>query len=390
MVYRDYVSFVERTGHQPVRMIVERNIKEVAERIEQIAYDLLVLIQRHWRGVIARRTVSYFKTEIIRIRQYEVAQVLKIQRVYRGYHCRLTPHRILKAVLFDESIMDKYIEEEFKKKIISAKKDLDQLILVNYRDERRKEATLRYTSRIKSPRAYDGKKMKAYSASCYGETYLEKHVIKSVRDEREAVVVKDKQHREEHERKLFIMKRIAEYGPKGFGMRSVPCAPPHRLATVIGSMNSSLSSMNTSLSQQSVTSVSTRRGGMGGIIESSRSRGMRAYFSQELQKIVGKEIEYVTHDHSRKDLLSRFKEYNKSTVSVEDGSITSGSSSSSRLLIKKCYKYPSYVTDLPNDLLRDEVDDLVSSHNKQLEDGKRRRKNRGRETASAAAIIASS
>lgn len=79
----NYVAFVERTGYQPVRMIVEMNIKELAKRIETLAHAMLALIQRQWRGVMARRSVAYFRIELIRLRQYEVSFALKIQRAYR-------------------------------------------------------------------------------------------------------------------------------------------------------------------------------------------------------------------------------------------------------------------------------------------------------------------
>jgi hypothetical protein len=58
------VDFVERTGHQPVRSVVEQNIQDVCQRIQDAAHTLLVLIQRQWRGVQARRTVAWFRIEM--------------------------------------------------------------------------------------------------------------------------------------------------------------------------------------------------------------------------------------------------------------------------------------------------------------------------------------
>lgn len=341
MIYADYVDFVARTGHQPVRMIVETNIREVAERILLVAYEFLVLIQRQWRGVMARRTVSYFKTELIRIRQYEVAQIMKIQRVYRAYHARLNLIPLSKVKSFDASIEQRYINQRNQKKSDQAKKDLNNLLMVNYVEERRKEATLRYTGRIRGPSDYDGRKMRAYSASCYAETYLSDHVVKAVREERESKMGEERIRGVNYQRKVFILGRIAESGPMGYGKRSEPSLPPPRPQTTLLQSSvqpsSVLSLSTTSMSKEQLRerTISTRV-----VLESGRSRGMRYYFAEELASLMDLQINFVAHDFTRRGLLGRFKEHNASS--------------------RKGFAYPRSVTHLEADTLEDEEQAMVA------------------------------
>jgi hypothetical protein len=72
-------------GYDPPRIVVERNIAELATRILARQRVLAILIQRLWRGVMARRIVKYFKTEVVRLRQYAWGKVLRLQRLYRGH-----------------------------------------------------------------------------------------------------------------------------------------------------------------------------------------------------------------------------------------------------------------------------------------------------------------
>ena len=65
-VFRDYVGFCERTGFAPPRMVVEKNIAELSRRITARKNELLTLVQRMWRGVMARRIVNFFRLEVVR------------------------------------------------------------------------------------------------------------------------------------------------------------------------------------------------------------------------------------------------------------------------------------------------------------------------------------
>ena len=56
------------------------------------------------------------------------------------------------------------------------------------------------------------------------------------------------------------------------------------------------------------SSISHHR--MGPDLESSRSKGMRIYFEQEMRDLTRSVITRITHDHTRRDLLGRFTQYN--------------------------------------------------------------------------------
>ncbi len=89
MVFKNYMELVEKTGYQPPRQIVEVNIKEISVRILRRKGELIILVQRRWRGFMARRIVKFYRTEISRMFQYKVSRAMKIQRVFRGHFARL-------------------------------------------------------------------------------------------------------------------------------------------------------------------------------------------------------------------------------------------------------------------------------------------------------------
>lgn len=60
-VFRDYVGFCSRTGFMPPRFTVEANIAELSRRITARKNELTTLVQRIWRGLMARRIVKVSK-----------------------------------------------------------------------------------------------------------------------------------------------------------------------------------------------------------------------------------------------------------------------------------------------------------------------------------------
>lgn len=328
------MEFIERTGHQPVRMVVEQNIRDLSNRIREVAYNLLVLIQKLWRGIMARRSVAYFRTEIVRLRQNDVAYVLKIQRAYRGHASRRLHVPRLVEKHTNQSLLDSYLTEKNKAHSASVRQNLNNRILLEYRNERRNEATLRYTSRIHPPSAYDGKKMKAFASSCYFQEEVSKRISHSIKVEEEHKNRNASNRKESKNRKHFIVSRIREYGPKGFGLRGEPRPPPPRYRT----MSSSISSNMCSDSNEKVSES----------FESSRSRGMRAYFQDELKKLVEEEVRFATHNFERLNLLSRFRDFNTNKSN------------------KNQYIFPAtLMSDSLKELLNDDEDQyLMSLHNK--------------------------
>jgi hypothetical protein len=86
MLYDDYLGLCEKQGFTPPRMTVEQNVAMVHERIMERKDYLLTLVQRLWRAVMARRSVKFLKTQVIRIFQYLISRVMIIQRIYRAHH----------------------------------------------------------------------------------------------------------------------------------------------------------------------------------------------------------------------------------------------------------------------------------------------------------------
>ena len=300
---------MERTGHQPVRMVVEHNIQDLANRIREVAYDLLVLIQRRWRGIMARRSVAYFRTEIVRLRQNDVAYVLKIQCMYRGHRTRrfLIPKLI--ETQTHQNILATYSKEQHVNHEAISRQALNNRILLEYKTARRDEATLRYTGRIRLASDFNGRKMKAYESSCYFNDDISKRVVQSVRSDEERKKLENMSRDNNRNRKQFIVSRIREYGPRGFGLRSMPRPPPPRI--------------NVMPSSSLFSNVSSRAKDFDGesdaiVFESSRSRGMRAYFCDELAKLVQEEIETATHNFHRPNLLSRLKDFNRNKTAKSE------------------------------------------------------------------------
>lgn len=338
-MYDNYVEFVERTGHQPVRMVVEQNIQDLANRIREVAYDLLVLIQKRWRGIMARRSVAYFRTEIVRLRQNDVAYVMKIQRMYRGHWCRRFQIPKLTETQAYKDILASYLREQHAAHEATFRRDLNNRILVEYRTARRNEATLRYTSRIRPASDFNGRKMKAYESSCYCSDDVTKRVVQSIRIDEERNESENRARGKDRIRKQFIASRIREYGPRGFGLRSEPRPSPPRIHT-----------MSSSLCSNVAREHDYGKGFNTAALESSRSRGMRAYFHDELMKLVEDEMQLAAHNFDRPNLLSRFQEFNKNKTA------------------KNAYVFPQHLmTESVKELLKEDEDqDMRSTHRKRV------------------------
>ena len=107
LLYQDYVLLCARTGFQPPRVMVEENILEIFTRIMIRKDELVTTVEKRWRGLMCRRIVVFFRTELVRLRNWVFSRVLKIQRIYRGHVGRLIM-RSFKAKLTYEDRMSKY------------------------------------------------------------------------------------------------------------------------------------------------------------------------------------------------------------------------------------------------------------------------------------------
>jgi hypothetical protein len=88
-LFDDYLELAARTGFLPPRSLVEANIKEVAQRVQEIERELATRVQRRWRGILVRRALIVFFNERRRLRELRNAMVFRIQRTFRGWSARL-------------------------------------------------------------------------------------------------------------------------------------------------------------------------------------------------------------------------------------------------------------------------------------------------------------
>jgi hypothetical protein len=314
MLYANYIDFVRKTGFQPHRKRVEDNVQEIARRIIARQNILIVLVQRRWRGYMARRIVRYFRTEISRLFQFRVARVMKIQRVYRGHAARLGIPVLIRH-WERERVMADYLTTSKDDDIEARRQKAASQVMGFYSVERNEEKTCRYTSRIAGPEHYGMKKMIAFADSPYADERLNQQTSKLMSIEYIYIKRERDARDKEHNRKIFMENRIAEVGPLGFGFRSVPMINPpcdyyydakvteHDLGLDVQS------STGININYSMLTNVATGTQTLSHIT-SSRSRSFRIYFSGELKQIAAAIVERMQHEFSHPGLGNRFKDFN--------------------------------------------------------------------------------
>lgn len=364
LLYEDYVNLAARTGFQPARLLVERNIAEIAKRIFDRQNELVTLVQKRWRGVMTRRIVKLYRIEKIRLRQWHVSFIQKIQRAFRGHLSRLKIP-IFKDKWFRDHIMNKYLDEKEEKKRNQDKKwhrDKTQLL---YLKQRKEEFTARVTGKIdENATEYNGKKMIYFDSTCYSDDHLKSNIIQFVENEVHEIEREKNIEQMKRDRKQFIVNRIQEHGPKGYGKRGYHYskaginAPPPQNDVKAFLKNSSTNYRKNILTKEFVSEktriknlnkrlkldeeVSLRK------VPSSRSKGMNKLFESELTDIINKEIEKASHDFTKKNLLSRFREHRESTG------------------IRNNYKYPSSVYEDPMKWLNEDIDVTIQYQDTQM------------------------
>lgn len=286
VLFDDYVLLCERTGFIPPRNVVEANIKEMAERIIRRKHEIIAIIQKNWRRVMARRVVRYYKSEVIRLRQTNFSKIMIIQRAYRGFIGRMFCTK-LRADTLREKFMDDY-QDFAQAKLL--KKQFDKIKVKTksaYIKEMAEEKTARLTRRIDLAEDHDDRKLKAWSASCYADDRLPKMIDQLYDVEFMKINEQKLKAEEERTRKLYLRNRIEEHGPTGFGDRGFIKEKP----------------------LLDVESWETRKI-LGDIVMSSRSKGMDRYFKNEMTDLVNKLAERAMHNFEGRDLRNRFKQYN--------------------------------------------------------------------------------
>ena len=315
LLYANYLELVKKTGFTPPRKLVEDNIAEIARRVLARQNQLIVLVQRRWRGFMARRIVRYFRTEISRLFQFRVARVMKIQRVYRGHAVRLSIPRLI-AEWERRATMDDYLLGAQDAQLQRTRYKAAEQVMGFYRTERSEEKTARYTSRVAAAHHCGNKKMAAFWESPYADDRLGQQTDKllgieygQVRREKDAWTA-------QMDRRVFMENRIAERGPAGFGLRSVPMLrPPSSFYydTVPSAVDLGLdaeASAGINIGASFLASVSASVDTLSSA-RSSRSRSFRIYFQEELSYIAQMVVERAQHDFSKPGLALRFRNFNE-------------------------------------------------------------------------------
>lgn len=402
LLFEDYINLASRSGFNPPRFLVERNIVEIAKRIRERENYLIRLVQKRWRGVMTRRIVKLYRKEVFRLRQWQINFVMKIQRLYRGFYCRL--HILPKYKKYHEkkSLRSKYVEERNLQKFHQAQANTREKLMALYNRERGMEFTARVTSKIDDMSTSDGKKMQLFKDSCYGDDTVRDEVVHILTTEYKQVGIENTAKDNMRNRKQFLMNRIAETGPKGFGSRAIAhsrlgvnAIPLHKhssgflVVTQQNILNEKQIELQKQMEKEKKKSISQVRKinrassrvlekshSMAGIGETesvsisssvasdqatpenapyrifppSRSRGMSHLFQQELQDIVQVEISNARHTFAKKDLKSEFQAHN--------------SKEGSRL--GKSFPYPKDINVDPMKWLSDDIDVTIKFQDKNI------------------------
>jgi hypothetical protein len=348
MLYENYIEFCDRTGFEPPRCVVEDNIAEIAKRIRIRENMLVTRVQKRWRGLLTRRIVILFRQEVYWLRQLHSAKILAIQRIYRRHAARLKMAFIKNDIRTSREIRS--YKAWRTSRHVSKQVDLaKELMRSAYTKERREEITARFTGRV-ADGGLNGK-MRTFAASSYSDDRLEKSMQQVLKDEYTAIERKKIEFAAKTERRAFMMNRIAEYGPRGFGSRGeVPALENvfsgdalKELEEQAGAAPSSISSVILGSAGSKSAKTAPR--------ESSRSTGMRALFNDELRSVTTEIVDIISKDTNfdPNSLLGQFRAHNKGTDIPES---------------RKHFKYPKDINVDKMKVLYEEIPRLRRSSSK--------------------------
>lgn len=318
------------------------------------------MAQKMFRAWLTRRIVGFFKIERYYLMQWKLSCIFRIQRTYRGYKARihffvLQSHKVRDNIKLR---YEKYATLKLRKAKLS--KAL-QLVHSAYVKEQAEEKTARFTSRIELASNYGLKKTFAFAASVYQDDRLPKQMknllaVDSFNRQDEKGVITH-----QRTRRKFIVDRIAEHGPEGYGMRGfAPDAIEKNAEKEKNDFIRVISNNQHVVAQRMVGDMAQFipepsehvMGASRRKEESSRSKSMRAFFQEELGEIVDQTVDRIMHDFKKPDggHLSRLRNYNsarKSTSLLE-------------------YKYPKDVNENPLLFLDENVDEVIAYMDKKM------------------------
>ena len=369
-MYANYVNLASRTGFQPPRMLVEKNILELAKRIRDRENELVRMVQKRWRGVMTRRIVKLYRLENDRLRQWQVTHAMKLQRLYRGFHVRLRLPD-LKDDLLRKELMRKYCKERADKAWLGDREWTREKARGLYQRERRDESTARMTGRITEMKYYGGKKMLAFSDSCYADNQLHQSMALLIDKEKADISEREQADKARRDRKEYLMRRIAEHGPRGYGRRGfhyskagTNAVPRHNDVTAFLRRSSSCSTLTAAPAEeigQRQKSARARRSRLNAEEDASckpvpgtRSKGMGKLFEKEITDIIATEVEKAQHTFSKKGLLARLQAHNQSNG------------------FRKHYRFPKDINEDPMEFLNEDIDTTIRYQDQKMKEGQKK------------------
>jgi hypothetical protein len=185
----------------------------------------------------------------------------------------------------DEMVMKQYAEFAEKRRLKKLRSDAITMTKSAYIKERGEERTARYTGRIDVATQHDDRKMKAFAASCYSDNRLPNEIDKLMTLELREIAKHKKQINDDLKRKDFLIERVKEHGPRGFGRRGF---------------------IDESAEEKVIAGIV-----VGPERISSRSKGMKVLVNDEIATIMDGVVERALHDFRGHKLKERFAAFNK-------------------------------------------------------------------------------
>lgn len=171
LLFLDYKLLCQRLGNEPPVWSLEWNVGEVARRIYKLQCAYATRIQKIFRGLLGRNFIRLYRRERARLWRIQAAGTFIIQRTYRGWWWRMEWRRHREKVAKDK-YMSLYLKDRKIKKDKVNKKEQKRILMQRYKKQRKQEVIAKFTG--KSPfGAHDGKKMKAFALTPYGDNKVD-------------------------------------------------------------------------------------------------------------------------------------------------------------------------------------------------------------------------
>ena len=195
LLFLDYKLLCERLGNEPPVHALEWNVGEIARRIYKLQCAFATRIQKIFRGLLGRNFIRLYRRERARLWRIQAAGTFLIQKLYRGWVYRMR-FRSLRERRAKSIMMEMYMAERNQKKLDARKREQRRVLMQRYKKQRKEEISARFTG--KSPfGAANGRKMKAFALTEYGDRKVDHLTEKWTRQQKNEMndqkeLVKDK------------------------------------------------------------------------------------------------------------------------------------------------------------------------------------------------------